>query len=226
MLHFPFAPTTTLDYANFLVGALTALATLATVFISVAIALLSRKDAKEAGAREEEATARTIATAQAASVRISETERELESQRRREREQLQTEQKASRQAVLVRLDGEWISGGDGQTAGMVSKVVNLSDNQISNVSVQWMANGTEGLYDLSLQRFGDVPGYREGEGEEVGANTVVRNHGWPEGEPHGSPLAFRMRFTDTFLDEWELHHPSRSLILLTPRPISSKSAPE
>lgn len=226
MQNFPFAPATTLDYANFAVGALTAVATLATVFISVTIALWSRRDAREAGIREEKATSKSIATAEAASVRISETERELERQRRADSGQLQTEQKASRQAVLIRLSGEWISDGVGQIAGMVSRVVNLSDSRISNVSVQWLADGAESGYDLSLQRIGEVPGRREGQGDEVNVNTVVRHHGWPEGEPHGSPLAFRMRFTDTFLDEWELHYPSRSLILLTPRSISAISAPE
>jgi hypothetical protein len=214
---------TSLECSSFAVDALTAFATLLTVIISVLVAIIARNDAAKAREGKEKADKSAVAVAERASIRINKTNRELERDRRLDRQQLQTEQKAMRQAILVRLDGGWVQGDESRPGGLISTVTNLSPEPISNVSVEWLANGMEAAYDLSMQRPGVVPGLREAHGARSGVNRVISSHGWPNGEPHGSPLPWRMRFTDVYLDEWELHHPSRELILLTPRPISTQT---
>jgi hypothetical protein len=214
---------TGIECSSFAVDAIAAFATLLTVIISVVVAVIARNDAVKAREGQGKAEKRAVAVAERASIRANKTARKLERERRLDRQQLQTEQKAMRQAILVRLDGGWGHGDEGQLGGLISTVTNFSPEPITNVSVQWLANGAEAAYDLSLRRPGTVPGLRESHGARSGANRIISDHGWPDGEPHGSPLPWIMRFTDMYLDEWELHHPSRELILLTPRPISTQT---
>jgi hypothetical protein len=214
---------TSLECSSFAVDAIAAFATLLTVIISILVAIVARYDAVKAREGKDKADERAVAVAEHASNRTNDTNRELERERRFDRQQLQTEQKAMRQAVLVRLDGGWAWGDNGELGGLISTVTNLSPEPISNVSVQWLAIGVDAVYDTSRRRFAVVPGLREAQGARSGANRIVSDHGWPGDEPHGSPLPWVMRFTDIYLDDWELHHPSRELILMTPRPISTQS---
>jgi hypothetical protein len=236
MWHSPFQPDAASDWANFVVGLLTAIATLVAVGLSVQSSRRSREDALQARADTAKAQARTAAAEEravkaaeeqaAASALISATERELERDRHAYQRQLETEQKASRQAVLVRLTAQWNERSDGGAPDAVAvHVNNLSSDRLSEVTVEWLRPGADSGWDLGVRRVAALAAHRPALGLDLGAGHVTLRFDPPEDEPPGSPLSFRMRFTDRYLDEWELHHPSRELVLLTPRVISVKEPP-
>jgi hypothetical protein len=232
MWHSPFQPDAASDWANFVVGLLTAVATLVAVGLSVQSSRRSRADAIQARSDTAEAQTRTAAAEEravkaaeeqaAASALISATERELERDRRVYQRRLETEQKASRQAASIQLKHHWRDGYDGglPDGDLEIQIVNASSLPITDLQLEWLAPAT------MTNRLAADPWHGAEISGSTGKSESVKD--WlftrPPDIEVGGGVHLRLIFTDSYSDRWELTHLSRTLLLLTPRIIDVKAS--
>jgi len=217
----PFQPDAASDWWNFAVNILVAAGTIAAVWVAVATARKSNRLAEAAHISQVAAAAASLAVTE----RAIEIERDLEAERRSYNRRIDTERRANRQAVDIKVMQGWLPLEDGteMTAdshgNIAAFVYNQSATGIVEVEVEF--HRERGLEDT----------FRSGTGPQnpvmlsatqrhvTGGNSLEFTNQQPVyvwGHTYGDRLHFTVRFTDQYRDRWQLENDG-SLLLLNPR---------
>lgn len=228
-------PDSVSDWVNVGVNVLIAGATLIAVWSSVATAKRARADQEsEAASRRkaekdllEEQRADAAERARAA-LELQALREESERETRRVLREAEVTRMAERQAVFVRGRGQWVdpeAGISGDLHALIDwEVINTSDAPITEVSFRFERTfgktgnpAQETPYDRAEFTF---PVDEVGPGSTL-ASDAKMTYVW--GHLVGDDLGVRVRFTDKYLDDWEVS-PDGSMHLRMPPKITADDA--